>query len=162
MVNVNMGLLKTFMSMSGLQEHKLLRVVSQIKSRFGVDLIDVGKEALSTGRVVLPAPLLAAIQPGMAPVTAKMVTGWLTQNDKDGEVFKLFDKLTHLPLPRVQGEFRNTEDFLENGLFPLINDFTDPRVGGNGIVPTSPCCGTTMNRFSDNIWYCPCGEKYEH
>lgn len=71
----------------------------------------------------------------MWPAASKIVTNFLAEHDPDGALFPILGSLSSIPLVHFEGDFDSVEDFLTEGLFPLLRTMSDR-------APKCPVCGS--------------------
>ncbi|AAG00435.1 P12 morphogenetic protein [Pseudomonas phage phi13] len=87
------------------------------------------------------------------PAIASAITEWLEQNDTDHIAMKAMGYVADLPLQHLGRDFSSVEEFLTDGLFPLMDTALAP--------PTVCHCGGHLSVLSPTLLVCDECETYK-
>lgn len=90
---------------------------------------------------------------GSRPLVAQFVASWLKQNDTEGLALKMLGMLNKMPLRHMGNPASSVEEFLEQGLFPLLDDVF--------VVDLSCSCGQEMRLIAPELAFCELCETYK-
>lgn len=91
--------------------------------------------------------------PALRPAVASSVTKWLQENDRDHVAMKAMGYVADLPLQHLGRDFSSVEEFLSDGLFPLMDE----------VFKTPPChvCGGQFSLLCPGVLVCDTCETYK-
>lgn len=89
---------------------------------------------------------------GARPLVAQVVANWLKEHDSDGIALKMLGVLNKMPLKHMGNPVSSVEEFLEQGLFPLLDDV---------FVVDLTCCGEGMQIIAPELAFCELCETYK-
>lgn len=89
---------------------------------------------------------------GARPLVAQVVANWLKEHDSEGIALKMLAALNKMPLRHMGNPVSSVEEFLEQGLFPLLDDV---------FVVDLTCCGEGMRLIAPELAFCELCETYK-
>lgn len=92
--------------------------------------------------------------PALRPAIAASAAEWLEENDKEHIAMKAMGYASDLPLMHLGRDFSSVEEFLTDGLFPLMDEAFKTPTGCH-------VCGGHLSAFAPGLMVCDDCETYK-